>query len=100
MLYADSKMASHKRKIKMRNETFYYLRCFCSLPVMKRGFGSLQYRQGRDGSVGVATGYGLDVPGIEPCWGRDFSQPVPTSSGPTHIMYLVFPGGKTSRAWC
>jgi hypothetical protein len=40
---------------------------------MERGFGSLQYRQGRDGSVGVATGYGLDVPGIEPWWGRDFS---------------------------
>ena len=29
----------------------------------------------RDSSVGIATGYGLDGPGIESRWGRDFSQP-------------------------
>jgi hypothetical protein len=28
---------------------------------------------GRDSSVGMATGYGLDGPGIESRWGRDFS---------------------------
>jgi hypothetical protein len=28
---------------------------------------------GRDSSVGVATVYGLDGPGIESRWGRDFS---------------------------
>ena len=27
---------------------------------------------GRDSSVGIATGYGLDGPGIESHWGRDF----------------------------
>ena len=27
---------------------------------------------GRDSSVGIATGYGLDGPGIESRWGRDF----------------------------
>jgi hypothetical protein len=26
----------------------------------------------RDSSVGIATGYGLDGPGIESRWGRDF----------------------------
>jgi hypothetical protein len=27
---------------------------------------------GRDSSVGIATGYGLDGPGIDSWWGRDF----------------------------
>ena len=27
---------------------------------------------GRHSSVGIATGYGLNGPGIEPQWGRDF----------------------------
>jgi len=29
-------------------------------------------------SVGIATGYGLDVPGIESRWGERFSAPVQT----------------------
>jgi hypothetical protein len=28
---------------------------------------------GRDSSDGIATGYGMDGPGIESRWGRDFS---------------------------
>jgi hypothetical protein len=30
---------------------------------------------GRDSAVGIATRYGLDGPGIESRWGRDFSHP-------------------------
>ena len=30
---------------------------------------------GRDSSVGIATGYELDVPGIESRWERDFPYP-------------------------
>jgi hypothetical protein len=30
---------------------------------------------GRDSSVGIATRYGLDGPGIESQWGRDFPHP-------------------------
>ena len=30
---------------------------------------------GRDSSVGIATGYGLDGPGIGSLWGRDFLHP-------------------------
>jgi hypothetical protein len=33
----------------------------------------LLYMGGRDSSVGIATGYGLDSPGIESWWGHDFS---------------------------
>ena len=37
--------------------------------------------KGRDSSVGTATRYGLDVPGIESRWGARFSAPVQTGPG-------------------
>ena len=37
----------------------------------------------RDSSVGTATSYGLDGPGIESRWGARFSAPVQTYLGPT-----------------
>ena len=36
---------------------------------------------GRDSSVGIATRYGLDDPGIESRWGARFSAPVQTCPG-------------------
>ena len=36
---------------------------------------------GPGSSVGIATGYGLDGPGIESRWGARFSSPVQTSPG-------------------
>ena len=36
---------------------------------------------GRDSAVGIATRYGLDGPGIESRWGRDFSAQVQTGPG-------------------
>jgi len=48
---------------------------------------------GRDSSVGIATRYGLDGPGIESVWGRDFPHP---SWGPPSLLYngyRVFRGG-------
>ena len=38
---------------------------------------------GRDGSVSIATRYGLDGPGIETRWGRDFPHPSRQALGPT-----------------
>ena len=35
----------------------------------------------RDSSVGIATGYGLDGPGIESRWEARFSTPVHTDPG-------------------
>jgi hypothetical protein len=53
--------------------------------------------KGRDSSVGIATSYGLDGPGIESRWGRDFSQPSRLALGPTQppIQWVpgLFPGG-------
>jgi len=38
---------------------------------------------GRDSSVGIATCYVLDGPGIESRWGRDFPHPSKPALGPT-----------------
>jgi hypothetical protein len=54
---------------------------------------------GRDSSVGIATGYGMDGPGIESRWGRDFHTRLDRSWGPPSLLYneyRVFPGVKQS----
>jgi len=37
---------------------------------------------GRDSSVGIRTTYGLEGPGIESLWGRDFPHPFRPALGP------------------
>jgi hypothetical protein len=37
---------------------------------------------GRDSSVGIATRYGLDGPGVEPRWGGHFLHPSRPALGP------------------
>jgi len=53
---------------------------------------------GRDGSVGIATRYGLDGPGIEGLWGARFFVPVQTGPGAHPASYTMgtgsFPGVK------
>jgi len=54
-------------------------------------------RSGPGGVVGLATGYGLDVSGIESRWGRDFphvSRPALGPNRPPLQELGVFPGGK------
>ena len=51
---------------------------------------------GPGSSVGIATDYGLDGPGIESRWGEIF-RPSRPALGPTQLLYngcQVFPGGK------
>jgi hypothetical protein len=55
--------------------SFYWcLRYFCSFIMSKLG---------RNSSVGIATGYGLDGPKIESRWGRDFPYLSRPALGPT-----------------
>jgi hypothetical protein len=47
---------------------------------------------GRDSSVGIATRYGLDGPGIESGWGARISAPVQTGSGAHPASYTMGTG--------
>jgi hypothetical protein len=51
--------------------------------------------------VGIATGYGLDGPGIESRWGKRFSAPVQTGPGAHTAACTMgsgtFPGVKSGR---
>ena len=58
---------------------------------------------GRNSSVGIATGYGLDGPGIESRWGGgEIFRTCPDRPwGPPGLLYngyRVFPGGKVAGA--
>ena len=59
---------------------------------------------GRDSSVGIATRYGLDVPGIESRWGGEIFRTRPDRPwDPPSLLYngyRVVPGGKAAGAWC
>jgi hypothetical protein len=83
-------------------------------PVLKRNLGSHKFNDdldvaevvtdtmaadvGRDSSVAVATRYGLDGPGIESQWTRDFPHPSTPAPGPTQppVQWVpgLFPGVK------
>ena len=59
---------------------------------------------GRDSSVGVATRYGLNGPGMESRLRGDIFRTRPDRPwGPPSLLYngyRVFPGGKVVGAWC
>jgi hypothetical protein len=61
-------------------------------------FGTDLESVGRDSSVGIATRYRLDGPGIESRWGARFSAPVETGPGTHPASYTMgtgsFPGVK------
>jgi len=60
-------------------------------------FGLLHlFKEVRDSSVGIATGYGLDGPGIGSRWGEIFRTFPDLPWGPPSLLhneYRVFPGG-------
>ena len=57
----------------------------------------------RNSSVGIATRYGLNVPGIESRWGGEIFHNRPDRSwGPPSLLYngyRVSPGGKAAKEW-
>ena len=57
---------------------------------------------GRDSSVGLATGYGLDGPGSNPGGVEIFRTRPDRPWGPPSFLYSgyrVSPGGTTAEAW-
>ena len=75
----------------------------CGLRVSCLGY-VLVVDIGRGSSVGIATRYGLDAPGIESrLGGARFSAPVQTGPGPhpapQYIGYWVLTGGKAAGSW-
>jgi len=53
------------------------------LSCFNAGLLKIFYFPGRHSSVGIAARYGLDGPGIETQWGRDFPHPSRPGLGPT-----------------
>jgi hypothetical protein len=57
----------------------------------------------RDSAVCITTRYGLDGPGIESRWGRDFPHSSRPALGPTQRSVQWVPGllttGKAAGAW-
>jgi hypothetical protein len=57
-------------------------------------------KRSRDSSVGIATRYGLEGPGIESRWGEIFRTIPDRLRGPPSLLYhgyRLFPGGKGGR---
>ena len=73
---------------------FVYIFCSSSYFRKNSGYANINVRRysskvGRDSSVGIATRYELNGPGIEPRWEATFSTPVqtgPEAHPPTCVM--------------
>ena len=65
-------------------------RLYTQINLRFKGFiyARIRHLEGRNSSVGVATRYGLDGPGIESRWGRVFQHPSRPALGSTQPPVL------------
>ena len=74
---------------------------FAFIPCYSQFFPRAIHNCGPGSVVGIATGYGLDDPGIESRWGAKFSAPVQTGPGGQPASCTMgtesFPGLKSGR---
>ena len=67
--------------------------CLAACPQMAAESLSIRFLYvGRDSSVGIATRHGLDGPGIESRWWRDFPHLSRPALGPTQPPVKWVPG--------
>jgi hypothetical protein len=66
----------------LKTGIFFYSKNIYCLPVKEKVVSTGMLR-GQGSSVGIATGYGMDGPGIKSRWGRDFSHTSRLALGPT-----------------
>jgi hypothetical protein len=104
--YVRSRQTTDANMIRLRNK---HLPCrklmqeHTNVLIMLNFIASRKQQHGPDGSVGVATGYGLDGPGIESRWGAIFSAPIQTGPGArpgrdADLLPLLVPWSWKSRA--
>ena len=81
-MFLDFSPSPHSTSLRL----FFSLVCVCYFSL-----------SGPGSSVGIATGYGVDGPGIESRWSEIFRTCPDRPWGPTSLLYngyRVFPGGK------
>ena len=79
--------------------SYEYMKLYLLFAIFFYGI-ALNKHSGPGSVVGIATGYGLDGPGIESRWGRDFPHLSRRPWGPPSLLYngyQVFPGVKGGR---
>ena len=65
------------------NRNIFCIKKYFDQDIDKQYFkNTIIKREDQDSSVGIATRYGLDGPGIESLWGRDFPHLSRLSVGP------------------
>jgi hypothetical protein len=71
------------RCLERNNEWFCILTGICDTRNILFIYDCYHTHKGRDSSVGIANGYGLDGPGIKSRWERDFSHTFRPVLGPS-----------------